>query len=68
MMAEGRDRQVWGHTSCLLALTWNVHRDPKKGRPRTPADFNPYRPTRPKGIRIDADNIRELKAFLPAEA
>lgn len=41
-MAEGRARLEWAQTAALLALTANCHRDPKKGRPLTPDDFNPY--------------------------
>ena len=41
-MAEGRGREHWAHTSAMLALIANAHRNPKKQRPFTPADFNPY--------------------------
>jgi hypothetical protein len=41
-MAEGRGRDLWSHTSALLALIANVNRDPKKSRPLKPADFNPH--------------------------
>lgn len=42
-MAEGRSRAEWGHTSSVLALLANCHRDPKRRRkPFTPSDFNPY--------------------------
>ena len=40
-MAEGRIRENWNHTSAMLALLSNVHRDPKKGRALRPADFHP---------------------------
>ena len=39
-MAEGRSRALWGHTSSVLAMLVNVHRDPK--RPCSPKQFNPY--------------------------
>jgi hypothetical protein len=42
-MAEARSRERWAHTSALLALTANAHRDPKKTRPFQPADFDPHR-------------------------
>jgi ferric-dicitrate binding protein FerR (iron transport regulator) len=42
-MAEAKNRQAWAHTSALLALIANCHRDPKKTRPFTPADFDPHR-------------------------
>jgi hypothetical protein len=41
-MAEGRQRATWAQTSAVLALVANCHRDPKKHRAFTPADFNPY--------------------------
>jgi len=48
-MAESRTRESWSHTSALLALLANVHRDPKKHRVYKPADFDPTRSrTRPR--------------------
>ena len=42
-MAEARSRERWHHTSALLALTANIHRDRrKKPSPYKPEDFNPY--------------------------
>ncbi len=43
-MAESRTKESWSHTSALLALLANVHRDPKKHRVYKPADFDPTRP------------------------
>ena len=40
-MAESRHRQLWGHTSSVMALIANVHRDSKKQRALRPEDFNP---------------------------
>ncbi len=40
-MAEAKVRDHWAHTSAILAMIANAHRDPKKTRPFTPADFNP---------------------------
>ncbi len=40
-MARGRMTEAWNHTSQLLALTYNVNRDPKKTKAATPADFHP---------------------------
>jgi hypothetical protein len=40
-MAEARSRDAWHHTSALMALIANCHRDAKKHRPFTPADFHP---------------------------
>jgi hypothetical protein len=41
-MAEARSQQCWAHTSALLAMLANVHRDSKKTRAFKPADFNPH--------------------------
>jgi len=41
-MAEARSKSEWGRASALLALIANVNRDPKKGVPFTPSDFNPH--------------------------
>lgn len=41
-MADARRRDEWQHTSAVLAMLANVHRNPKKKpQPFTPADFNP---------------------------
>jgi len=41
-MAEAVSRQQWAHTSAIMCVIANCHRDPKKTRPFTPADFNPH--------------------------
>lgn len=41
-MGEARSQQAWAHTSSVLALLANVHRDSKKTRAYQPADFNPH--------------------------
>ena len=41
-MAEAHSRERWAHTSAVLALIANVHRDPKRSRVFKPADFNPH--------------------------
>ena len=42
IMAEARSQQQWAHTSAILAMLANIHRDPKKSRPFKPSDFNPH--------------------------
>jgi hypothetical protein len=42
-MAEAVSRQRWAHTSAVMCVIANCHRDPKKTRPFTPADFDPHR-------------------------
>ncbi len=41
-MAEGRGRAEWQQTGAILAMIVNVKRDPRKSRPFTPNDFNPF--------------------------
>ena len=57
-MATGRNRAHWQHTSSVLALLANAHRDPKKSRPFKPADFDPTgRKRRGKGQVISFDKF-----------
>lgn len=66
-MAEGQDRSRWNHTGAVLAMIANVNRDPKRGRPLTATDFNPYTAAerrRAHGIRMGRDNVSEWKAAL----
>ena len=63
-MAEGRDRARWRHTSALMALTANVNRDPKKGRPFEPADFDPHsndENPREDVIEVTPETVSEFK-------
>jgi len=64
-MAEGHGRDEWGRLSVLLALTANCHRDPKKGRPLKPSDYDPFRREPDEVVEVDRENIATLKqAFL----
>ena len=59
-MAEGRQREAWTHTAALLALLANCHRDPKRSRAFTIADFHPLaEPARP----VPRCDISILKAI-----
>lgn len=42
MMAEGKDRQMWIHTSCLASIIVNASGNVKKGQQVTPNHFDPY--------------------------
>jgi len=53
-MAEAKARNEWTHTSAVMALMANAHRDPKKTRVFTPADFNPYATSERKRPVVDA--------------
>lgn len=66
-MAEARSKATWGHTSSVLALIANVNRDPRKGKPFMPDQFNPHAGggrKRRKGKRVSVaqltDEIMEL--------
>ena len=63
-MAESVARERWAHTSSVLAMLANTHRDPKKTKAFRPADFNPFEAKQKKrGIPIRADNIGVLRAL-----
>ena len=67
-MAEARLDDAWNHTSAILALLANIHRDSKKHRAYRPEDFHPYRRRSSVGVRITRENIGLLKkAFLGKE-
>jgi hypothetical protein len=60
-MAEARSRQQWAHTSALLALLANAHRDPKKTRAFKPADFNPYlRHKQPPAAKVGIGVLKQV--------
>jgi hypothetical protein len=63
-LADGRDRTLWRHTSAVMALTANVNRDPKNGRPFEPADFDPYsndEKTHGDVIEVTPETVSEFK-------
>lgn len=41
-MSESRGKDNWAHTANILAMLFNVNRDPRKQRALTPETFNPY--------------------------
>ena len=61
-MAEARHRREWDHTSAVLALLANCHRDPKKTRPFKPTDFHPATARRVNRAPLPKADIRVLKA------
>jgi len=46
-MVDGRQREMWNHTSHVLWLIASVNRDPKRSAVK-PADFNPLTKRRQK--------------------
>lgn len=64
-MAEGLGRERWAHTSLLCALVANANRDPKRGRPFKPSDFDPYaRQDRRERTDVDRESLARLKEAL----
>ena len=61
-MAEGRAKFEWGLASSQMALLANPNRDPKKGNPFKPSDFNPFTPQPPKIILRGEEMKEALKA------
>jgi len=62
-MAEGKAKDKWQHTSVILALLANCHRDPKKTKPFKPADFDPFAQGKTDTIAIDETNIHQLRRY-----
>ncbi len=66
-MAEGLGRERWAHTSWVCTLIANTHRDPKRGRPFKPSDFDPYaRQDRRNRAVADKQSLVMLRAALEA--
>ena len=59
-MADSRRKDQWSHTAAVMALTANIHRNPKKrSKPYSPAEFHPLVERTP--VKIDKIGIRVLK-------
>jgi len=41
-MGEARSQVLWNHTSSVLAMLANIHRDAKRSKIYHPSDFNPH--------------------------
>ena len=65
-MAEARQRDNWAHTSVTLALTANIHRDPKKAGRYKPDDFNPFAVKKPVVIKAGIGILKQV--FVGKEA
>ena len=61
-MAEGLGRERWAHTAMICCLIANANRNPKKGRPFRPEDFNPY--VKRRASRKGADDLSLLRSAL----
>ena len=58
-MADGRAKFEWGIASSQMALLANLQRDPKKGQPFKPADFNPFAPKEKKKIVLRGADMKD---------
>ena len=58
-MADAHGEERWQHTSVVLAMLANTHRDPKRTRAFKPGDFDPYSKNREK---IRGTDMSALKA------
>jgi hypothetical protein len=65
--AEETDRARWKHTAAMIATALNCRPFVRHANPVKPDDIDPYvdQAPAPRGTPINADNIHELKAFLP---
>lgn len=62
-MADGHMRERWSHTSSLMALLANLHRDPKKGKRFEARDFDPFargQQRKPPAIPADITVLRDV--------
>lgn len=59
-MAQERQRDQWAHTSLILSVIANIHRDPKKGRRFTAEDFNPLQDRKAAPIRTGVGILKQI--------
>jgi len=66
-MARARQRAEWERTAEVLAMTYNMLRDPAKSRFRGSELFNPYRSrSKPKPLFTTA-NMDVLRVFIDGQ-
>ena len=66
-MAEARASQAWDHTSMVLALLYNVNRDPKRSRAMRVEDVHPYMRRRLRGTPMDTRAFETLRCMARVE-
>ena len=59
-MAEARQRDAWQHTSLVLSVIANVHRDPKRAGRYKPDDFNPFAASKPVVIKAGIGVLKQV--------
>lgn len=61
-MLEGHERNIWQHTSVLVASMFNSSGNMKKGKKMSPMDVYPFRDRRDETI---DGSIELLKVLIP---
>lgn len=64
-MVDARQRNEWDHTSTMMALLANIHRDPDKTSAISPQEFNPFLCDKPRERVTDLGVLR--KHFVDGE-
>ena len=59
-MAEARQQDQWNHTSLVLAVLANIHRDPKKSGRYTADDFNPFTKRKSVAMKAGIDILKQV--------
>ena len=59
-MAQERQRDQWAHTSLVLSVIANIHRDPKKGHRFTADDFNPLSTRKRSSLRTGVGILKRI--------
>ncbi len=59
-MAEERQRDQWSHTSLVLSVIANIHRDPKRAGRFSADDFNPFTVKQPVTIRAGVGILKQV--------
>ena len=59
-MAEERQRDHWSHTSLVLAVLANIHRDPKRAGRYTADDFNPFTTRKPVTMKAGVGILKQV--------
>lgn len=59
-MAEERQRDQWSHTSLVLAVLANIHRDPKRAGRYTADDFNPFTARKPVTMKAGVGILKQV--------
>lgn len=62
VMLDGRQRHDWSIAASLMAVIANANRDPKRGRPLRPSDFDPFaKPARtPTAAKVSVSVLKDV--------